>query len=698
VGALLREIGLQPQSLPPIAGALLQLALALFLIASSGERRVRWAFALVSVCAAVWSCFTGVALATARPRVAQLAIEGSLSAIAFAGPLSYEFGTRLARVESPWRWISPLLSLSVAVAIIGHPSLLIISPRPDGGFWPRPSLGFLLVFVACVPSVFLAFWVLWRASRRLPPSRRRRQLTWAASAILVGGLGGLDTHTIFDGGYPLGWLTSTASCAILFYAIVQYRLMAIRTAVQRMAVVLAGALALAGWAGVMALGFVMSGRQLSPALVAAWVVAGFAGMRLWTSQIDPALLRLFDAGRRKLERALTEFERAALDARTREDVMESLRTTVENALGARLVSHLDIELAEPLLGDLVDLDQQDAAVVRAGLQTHEADALVPVGDGAIALAGGALVNADDELAELLDRLGDAARRAFTNARLYHEVGRRSAGLEAQVRVRTRELETALHDLTLAQAKLAEAERSSALGLLVAGVSHEIGNALNFISANLPTLGRYLAAYDSLLERHPPVTSGVAGGAARIGEAQKSAPATLGALGEAMKRTSAIVEDLRKFARPDTERRLFRVTEGLDAALNLLRRKTDGRLDVARSYHGPGMVEGYPGPLNQCFFNLLLNAIEAARGEIWIDVTDDEKGVDVLICDDGEGVPKDLVEQVFEPLFTTRPKAAGLGLSVSRAIVERHGGSLSLASDGGGARVHVHLPARAPEMS
>jgi signal transduction histidine kinase len=692
VGALFREIGLAPQALPPIAGALLQLALALFLVSSSGEGRVRWTFALVSLCAAVWSFFTGVSLATARPAVAQISVQLSLSAIAFAGPLAFDFGTRLARVDSRWRLISRLLALGAVLVIVLRPSLITIVPRPDGGFWPRPSVGFWLAFAACVPSVFMACWVLFRSSRALPPSRRRRQLGWASAAILVGGLGGIDSHTIFDLGYPIGWLSSTVSCAILFYAVVQYRLLAIRSAVQRLTVALAGTLVLAGWAGL------VLEQQLSPALVAAWAVIGFAGMRLWTARLEPALLRLFDVRRRKLERALTEFERGALDARSHDDVMERLGHTVEAALGARLVSHLDIEIGEPLLGDLVDLDLQDAAVVRAGLETHQADALVPVGEGTIALAGGALRNADDELAELLGRLGDAAARAFTNARLYHEVARRSAGLEAQVRVRTKELETALHELTAAQAKLAEAERSSALGLLVAGVSHEIGNALNFISANLPTLGRYLAAYESRLARAEPVGATVAGGAARIAHAQKSAPVTLAALGDAMKRTSTIVEDLRKFARPDTERRLFRVTEGLDAALNLLRRRTDGRLDVARSYAGLGMVEGYPGPLNQCFFNLLLNAVEAARGEIWIEVADDEGGVDVVIRDDGEGVPQPLVQQVFEPLFTTRPKAAGLGLTVSRAVIERHGGSLTLASSEGGARVHVHLPARAPEMS
>ncbi len=74
-----------------------------------------------------------------------------------------------------------------------------------------------------------------------------------------------------------------------------------------------------------------------------------------------------------------------------------------------------------------------------------------------------------------------------------------------------------------------------------------------------------------------------------------------------------------------------------------------------------------------------------------------EGVDVVIADDGLGVPVDLREQVFRPFFTTKPKAAGLGLTVSRDVVERHGGTIELDSaPGAGATVRVRLPLRAPE--
>src|SRR5439155_20934922 len=106
-----------------------------------------------------------------------------------------------------------------------------------------------------------------------------------------------------------------------------------------------------------------------------------------------------------------------------------------------------------------------------------------------------------------------------------------------------------------------------------------------------------------------------------------------------------------------------------------------------------------GQLNQCFFNLLLNAVEAARSEIWIVLAqrDDTGGIHLIINDDGDGIRAADRERVFLPFFTTKLRAAGLGLTVSRSIVQRHGGTLDIVSrPGEGATVRLTLPATAPE--
>ena len=72
-------------------------------------------------------------------------------------------------------------------------------------------------------------------------------------------------------------------------------------------------------------------------------------------------------------------------------------------------------------------------------------------------------------------------------------------------------------------------------------------------------------------------------------------------------------------------------------------------------------------------------------------------VEVVISDDGEGVPDAVRHEIFRPFFTTKPQATGLGLTVSQSIVERHGGVIEIDSEPGiGATVRVRLPTRPPE--
>jgi signal transduction histidine kinase len=718
VGTVVAQVARTPAALPPLIGALLQIGLALFLVVKRGDMRLRFGFAGLALSSAAWAIGVAIGLSTPVPAIALGSSQVALIAIAVSGPCSLAFALALLRMSGRSVWIAAGASLAVAGAILALPRLTTIAAR-GGGFYPVWCPAVALATGAALPPLLVGLALVRRAWMRLAPCRRRRQLGWALAAMSCGLSAALDLRTVFSDAYPIAWLTGTVSCLVLYYAIAAHRLMAIATVARQALVGLLGAvLAAVGAYGLVRLAGPHGLR--SPLFVGGAAAVLFVVVRVWTSSLLPPLTRVIGVRRRAIDRAWAEFERRALDAHTTDDVQRLFGQALHDGLDVELrVLYADPRFggeevlppeiartlahhSDPILHDLLELDSSAGRARAQALDALGADALVPLARdqlsiGVAALVGPSLRRADDELADDLARVGALAARAWMNARLYEEVARRQAGLEAEVRERTAALEQALAELKSAQVKLVEAERSSSLGLLVAGISHEINNALNFISANLPTLGRYAAAYEALLDRAERAGAPPRGlDATHVAQARAELPRAIAGVERYLRRISAVVADLRKFARPDTERRLVRVDEGLDAVLNLLRRQL-GRLDVVRLTVGQPQVDGYPGPLNQCFFNLLLNAVEAAREEVAITLrTTDDGAVELVIADDGAGLPPELLDRPLQPFFTTKPARAGLGLTVSRGIVERHGGTLALGrGQGGGARVCVRLPAQAP---
>jgi signal transduction histidine kinase len=107
-------------------------------------------------------------------------------------------------------------------------------------------------------------------------------------------------------------------------------------------------------------------------------------------------------------------------------------------------------------------------------------------------------------------------------------------------------------------------------------------------------------------------------------------------------------------------------------------------------------------LQQVFMNLMLNAIEAMKdsgGELTVKSELQDGQLQFSVSDTGVGLPPEKMEQVFSAFFTTKPQGSGMGLAVSRSIVESHGGRLwATANDGRGATFHFTLPIRVTESS
>jgi len=107
-------------------------------------------------------------------------------------------------------------------------------------------------------------------------------------------------------------------------------------------------------------------------------------------------------------------------------------------------------------------------------------------------------------------------------------------------------------------------------------------------------------------------------------------------------------------------------------------------------------------LQQVFMNLMLNAIEAMRdegGELTVKSELQDGQLQFSVSDTGAGLPVEKMDQLFSAFFTTKPQGSGMGLAISRSIVESHGGQLwASANSGGGATFHFTLPIQVTETS
>ncbi|HEY0013075.1 MAG TPA: ATP-binding protein [Allosphingosinicella sp.] len=254
-----------------------------------------------------------------------------------------------------------------------------------------------------------------------------------------------------------------------------------------------------------------------------------------------------------------------------------------------------------------------------------------------------------------------------------------------------ERKRAEEELVRSREALHQAEKLTALGSLLAGVSHELNNPLTIVTAQA-----------SLLEE-------LAVGTPMAARAEKVRRAAV--------RCSKIVQTFLAMARQkEPERSTIHAADVLRAALDLTEYslRTAG-IDVALDI-APGLppLHADPDQLHQVFVNLIVNAQQALQekaGErrlrLRVAGADEGRSLAVEIEDNGPGVPPDIRRRVFEPFFTTKPEGVGtgVGLSFSLGLVEAHGGRLELLeAPGGGACFRVTLdtaaavPDAAPEVT
>ncbi|WP_159084454.1 sensor histidine kinase [Dongshaea marina] len=246
-----------------------------------------------------------------------------------------------------------------------------------------------------------------------------------------------------------------------------------------------------------------------------------------------------------------------------------------------------------------------------------------------------------------------------------------------------------------QEKLLQTEKMASLGVLSAGIAHEINNPLSFVKSNLQRVKGYhqlllqLAnfcyrhRYDPKLELlHQKLQELEEGDLQFI--MQDISPLMEESL-EGVERMQEIVEGLYNFARADKgEVELLDINQLLESTLKIVWSELKDHCEITREFTELPKVQGNTGKLKQVFLNFLMNASQAIESEGVIAIRTYCDGDDAVIEveDNGHGMSVEQQHQLFTPFYTTKPvgKGMGLGLSVSLGIIEEHDGSIEVKSE------------------
>ncbi len=227
-------------------------------------------------------------------------------------------------------------------------------------------------------------------------------------------------------------------------------------------------------------------------------------------------------------------------------------------------------------------------------------------------------------------------------------------------------------------KLAQAERLTAIGNLAAGIAHEIGNPLNGIKLTISHLK------DLFGERELDEDS-----------FNKYADTII----KEVNRLDGIVKDFLMFAKErELTLRPYRIDRLLQESVRLVEKDANRRGINIKSdiplLEDEALVD--PQLLKSAILNILINAMEASKATGIINVTawNSDQQYTIQVSDHGEGIPEDLLGRIFDPYFTTKATGTGLGLSLTKTIIEKHRGDITVESVAGeGAIVTITIPAK-----
>jgi PAS domain S-box-containing protein len=256
---------------------------------------------------------------------------------------------------------------------------------------------------------------------------------------------------------------------------------------------------------------------------------------------------------------------------------------------------------------------------------------------------------------------------------------------------------------LEQRKLIQTDKMATLGILAAGIAHEINNPNNYIILNSQNLSLLWQDISPVLERHASKVPDYALSGLPYAEMGPTIPTLMQGITDGARRIKHIVDSLKDFARQDSGDfdETVDVAKVIDAAhliaSNLIK-KTTNRFSV--DVHGSiPSVRGNFQRLEQVIINLIANACQATDNPekpiiVTVDYHAQERQVSIAVSDKGVGITKENMKKIFNPFFTTNRDSGGtgLGLAIAYSIIKDHGGDLKMISMlGKGTTATIMLP-------
>ncbi|MBI3454279.1 MAG: PAS domain-containing protein [Candidatus Rokubacteria bacterium] len=382
-------------------------------------------------------------------------------------------------------------------------------------------------------------------------------------------------------------------------------------------------------------------RDLLKVVAALLALAAFAILLFTTFENYRSITQTFERVKHLMRNVLQSIPTGVLTLDPRGTVT-SLNSAAERLLGVR---------ASAVVGRPVDEVLRAAPEVGAWIRT--------------ALGGHGLVQESD-----LSLTGDGSRRMTLrlSASELRDESARSDGLVVLIRDIT--------EVSRLELQLRRADKLAALGTLAAGVAHEVKNPLHALSLNLHLLAQELEA------------------------PQPSKPELkvyLDILRSEIQRIHRIVENFLRFAKPS-------IPEIKPLDLNALAERVLSLVAFEAADHGvtietefdPALdsVPADEGQLAQVVLNLVINGLQAmpSGGVLTLATRRQKEWAELTVRDSGGGIRPELLPQIFDPYFTTRPGGVGLGLAIAHRIIEGHSGTIDVESKAGeGTVIIVRLP-------